>query len=1057
MKKISKLFLMLPLMMGIVALSTLTSCNDQKVDVTLESVTVVQSTVPAEIVQGTIDTELSKIQLKVTMSDGSEKLVNVTKDMISAKDLEKLTEIGTYNVKISYEGKEVQVKLTIIEANTTVTLTDITLAVENANVEVEYGASHSALTGVSAVGNDNISYAQKLTYVITNKAGETVDKVDTYKENEVYTVVISIDYNGIKKSVTKTVTVGEKPDTSGNLIPDGTFAMADGKYTGWATYEDQSSVTYGCEEIGGTMFAKVVEETVSSFAYSPRLNNTSGNYFQLFAGQAYKISFQAKASAAKTIQCQVGQLVGGAPYFYDFAGLMSEHKITTDMATYSFTFIATNSAGGDMSCSSVTFELGTVNGDSTAATIWIGNVVVEEFSGKVEDTLAPVITANNKTVYIGAQEVVDLNELISVNDAVDGQITPTIVIKNEAGEVVEFINGTVAGVYTVEISAVDAAANEATATITVTVKEKPGSQTIKFEAEDQTLGFIEEATMTAGQIGYWNDQNWCGSQVTVTQANIVNNEIVLEYTSTGACDWGFQLFHKNENLDAGETYKLALVINVLNPMSANINGTLHQLVAGDNTIELEYVEGDISSIDIQFVIAADATGNTIKLSNVQWKVEGSSDVKFAVANQELGFIEEASMTAGQIGYWNDQNWCGSQVTVTSAKVVDNAIELVYTSTGTCTFGYQLFYKNENLNAGEAYVLSFVINVLNPITAGINGKTFDLVAGDNQVEVAYVEAGDVSSIDIQFGIVDGVSGNTLKLSNIVWKLDEGTNEGEGNEGSTDAVQSETFNLEDATLAFSGEGDVQAGQLAYWNDQNWCGSNVTVTSANVTNNEINFVISSTGACDFGFQVFYKSATLTANQTYTLTLVINVTNAQTIKVNDVTFELVAGDNAISVDYVEGGQVSSLDIQFVVNDVFNANTIKMSNISWTLKTEESSGNEGDSSDTKTINIDATLTKVEGAGIMVYLADKPAITVDDLTITIKSVTTVDHAVHIEQIMAGATKVHYIPETGYFYSTVAVGLPVGGDQVMVVNVSYTLNGVTYSKDLTFSGNLLVTE
>ncbi|MBO5711710.1 MAG: carbohydrate binding domain-containing protein, partial [Acholeplasmatales bacterium] len=394
MKKFLKLFLM-PLMLGIVALSTiaLTSCGEKEI----VDVKVNETTVPQEIVQGTLDDEISKIKLVVTLSDNSTYEVAVAKDMLSAKDLEKLADIGTYNVTVTYEGFNVEIRLVIVEAEDNVELTDITLTVAEPNVEVEYGAAHSALTGVSAVGNDGVSYASKVTYKITNKAGQEVASVDTYQELEVYTVVISISYNGINKSVTKTVTVGAKPDTSGNLIPSGEFPMENGAYTGWAVYSDQSTVTYESEVIGGTTFAKVVEDVVSGFSYSPRLNNTTGNYFKLYAGTTYKISFQAKASQKKTIQCQVGQLVGGAPYFYDFAAQQFPFEIGTDMATYSLTFIASNNAGGDMSCSSVTFEMGKVGNDETVATIWLGNVVVEEFHGEIADTQAPVINASSKT------------------------------------------------------------------------------------------------------------------------------------------------------------------------------------------------------------------------------------------------------------------------------------------------------------------------------------------------------------------------------------------------------------------------------------------------------------------------------------------------------------------------------------------------------------------------------------------------------------------------------------------------------------------------------------
>ena len=89
----------------------------------------------------------------------------------------------------------------------------------------------------------------------------------------------------------------------------------------------------------------------------------------------------------------------------------------------------------------------------------------------------------------------------------------------------------------------------------------------------------------------------------------------------------------------------------------------------------------------------------------------------------------------------------------------------------------------------------------------------------------------------------------------------------------------------------------------------------------------------------------------------------------------------------------------------------------------------------------------------MIYLADKPAITLEELTITIISFESVQFAGYAEAILAGATKVHYIAETGYFYATVSNGFPNDSDITMVVNVSYELNGVTYSQNLTFVGNV----
>ena len=656
MKKFLKL-----LLVAVASLGIFTACEEtkeptkqptQQVEATVKSIAVDASSVPAEIIAGQAEAEIAKIKLVATMSDGTTKNVNVTKDMISAKDLEKLADIGTYKVKITYEGQTAEVTLVVVEEDNIVTLTDITITVEDNEIELAYGAAFNVLNGVKAIGNDGISYASKLTYTITNKAGEKVDKVNTQVENEVYTVIISIDYAGIKKSATLTASVGEKPDTSGNLIPTGSFVATDGVFAGWDSYiADGGAATLETETIDGKAYGKVVETSCASTAYGVRLHNNSDNYFTLYNGQAYQISFYAKAAEAKTIQCQVGQLVGGAPYFYSFGGQVFKFNLTTEMSLYSFTFVASNAAGGELSASSVTFEMGAVDGDVTATTIWLGDVTVCEFSGEVADQIAPVITASNKTVYIGESDVVDLNSLVSVNDAVDGEITPTYAIKDAEGNTVESIDGTTAGVYTVDITAVDAAGNEAKATITVTVKARNTASEVKYEIVDGEIPNSGEDGLVADTLGYWNDQYWCGSNVTVSKAEAANGVATFEYAGTGSCAFGFQLFLKNSSLDDGIKYGLTLKVNAATAVTATFNGTPVELVVGDNNVAVEFVQGNgMSSIDVQFPIT-DGCTNTIKISEIAWEEASEEETPevpagpttesatFNLDNQNIAFNE----------------------------------------------------------------------------------------------------------------------------------------------------------------------------------------------------------------------------------------------------------------------------------------------------------------------------------------------------------------------------------------------------------------------------------
>ncbi len=104
-------------------------------------------------------------------------------------------------------------------------------------------------------------------------------------------------------------------------------------------------------------------------------------------------------------------------------------------------------------------------------------------------------------------------------------------------------------------------------------------------------------------------------------------------------------------------------------------------------------------------------------------------------------------------------------------------------------------------------------------------------------------------------------------------------------------------------------------------------------------------------------------------------------------------------------------------------------------------------------IDIDASQTKIEGAGVVIYLANMPQISKDDLTVTIVSFESTAFAGYKDAIMnGGINKVEYIPSTGRFYGTIANGFPDGSDIKMVVRISYSLDGNTYSKDILFEGN-----
>lgn len=104
-------------------------------------------------------------------------------------------------------------------------------------------------------------------------------------------------------------------------------------------------------------------------------------------------------------------------------------------------------------------------------------------------------------------------------------------------------------------------------------------------------------------------------------------------------------------------------------------------------------------------------------------------------------------------------------------------------------------------------------------------------------------------------------------------------------------------------------------------------------------------------------------------------------------------------------------------------------------------------------IKIDASKTKIVGAGVIIYLADKPNITVDDITVTLDSFESVDWADYKNGMLeTGVKKVRYNKDTGEFYGEVKNGFQDKTDIKMKITISYTIGADVYKKQLLFEGN-----
>ena len=302
---------------------------------------------------------------------------------------------------------------------------------------------------------------------------------------------------------------------------------------------------------------------------------------------------------------------------------------------------------------------------------------------------------------------------------------------------------------------------------------------LKYEeqAEEPVTGdFVEgeekDALANAGKWIYWAAKTeWnLGGAVTVSKAETIEKGITLEYTSTGNCWFGMQLFYKDTTLVAGKTYKLTMKINASAAGDITVNGQKVTLVVGENNVEVIYTEAaDKASVSIQFgANGTILTGGTFSVTDVAFEesTPATPEETNAITNGSEG---DATAKPGKWIYWNDKNWCGSTVTASEAKLDNGTITLTYTSVGHCWFGMQLFYKDATHAEGKSYKLTMKINssVAGDIT--VNGQKVTLVEGENNVEVTYTEAAGKASISIQFGVEPDntmITAGTFVLSDIV---------------------------------------------------------------------------------------------------------------------------------------------------------------------------------------------------------------------------------------------------------------------------------------------------
>ncbi len=473
------------------------------------------------------------------------------------------------------------------------------------------------------------------------------------------------------------------------------------------------------------------------------------------------------------------------------------------------------------------------------------------------------------------------------------------------------------------------------------IEFKDGSGAVNPDNPNAVIAGGEvDAVANPGKVYYWTE--FAG----IADVTYVNGAISFKVINGG--NWySNQIFLKNAGLTAGKTYKLSLTIVSSVAEKITLNGTVFELAIGENAIEVTYVEDAAkASLSLQCGVnggvslaAGEFTLKDIAFTEVEGGNEGGDPVTPPASSNNISFADESGTVAdpGVWHFWNDQNWCGSNVTVSSAHYDAEADKATFTYSGAtpaCWFGMQLFYKNSANETGKTYKMTCTITseVAGEVT--INKQVVALVAGENTIELTVTEG--AASFSLQCGNETAgtvISANTISVSELTFTAVEGGNQGGGDDPVVPPTTSSSY-----TIVFGAEGDAVAnpGVWCFWNDQNWCGSNVTVSSAHydAENDKATFTYSgATPACWHGMQIFFRNPANGEGKTYKLTCTITSEVAGDITIIGNVVTLVAGENTIELTVGQGGG-ASFTLQCgneKAGTVIAANTISISNLTFT------------------------------------------------------------------------------------------------------------------------------
>ncbi|MCD8194950.1 MAG: hypothetical protein LUD22_01450, partial [Coprobacillus sp.] len=262
-------------------------------------------------------------------------------------------------------------------------------------------------------------------------------------------------------------------------------------------------------------------------------------------------------------------------------------------------------------------------------------------------------------------------------------------------------------------------------------------------------------------------------------------------------------------------------------------------------------------------------------------------------------------TRGIFYYWNDQWWCGNNVTVNTAAYDTNTEAYVFSWTGdnaTNPFAFQVFYtlpEEAGLEIGTSYSLkiSFTADFTGYIE--INGTAQYVTEGENTVTIDTLTATNVSDLSIQLGDNLGVAGGafiqngTFSITYLAFDyLKADVEEGE--------VESHSYIVDFASTTLNAETDVvgtignHLGEFSYF--YNFVSGEASISEEGLTfsydKDASSAVDPNWSSVTLGYNLPADSGlSETAGAGYQYTIRLTAANDCTLLINEEEFEITGG----------------------------------------------------------------------------------------------------------------------------------------------------------------------